>query len=185
MNMLVEPLQPLPAADEKPSATLLQTLLQAPQSLDEPGDEHRHIPANCAELGELLALDTATQQAWVRIPALLGQRAVLARSTVDLHGAHIGREVLLNFIAGDAHRPVVVGVLAGAIAWPEAELPDQVRVDADGQRMLVTAKEQLVLRCGKASITLTKAGKVVIEGSYLLSRSTGTNRIKGGSVQLN
>jgi hypothetical protein len=47
------------------------------------------------------------------------------------------------------------------------------------------APEQLVLRCGKASITLTKAGKVLIEGSYVSSKSTGVNRIKGGSVQLN
>jgi hypothetical protein len=61
----------------------------------------------------------------------------------------------------------------------------QVDVDADGQRLIVSAKEQLVLRCGKASITLTKAGKVLIEGSYVLSRSTGVNRLKGGSVQLN
>jgi hypothetical protein len=51
--------------------------------------------------------------------------------------------------------------------------------------MIVSAKEELVLRCGKASITLTKAGKVMIKGSYLLSRSSGVNRIKGGSVQLN
>ena len=27
--------------------------------------------------------------------------------------------------------------------------------------------------------------KVLIEGSYLLSRSTGVNRVKGGAVQLN
>ena len=51
--------------------------------------------------------------------------------------------------------------------------------------MIVSAKEQLVLRCGKASITLTKAGKVLIEGSYVSSRSTGVNRVKGGSIQLN
>jgi hypothetical protein len=49
----------------------------------------------------------------------------------------------------------------------------------------VSAKERLVLRCGKASVTLTRAGKVIIEGSYVVSRSTGVNRIKGGSVQLN
>jgi hypothetical protein len=42
-----------------------------------------------------------------------------------------------------------------------------------------------VLQCGKASITLTKAGKVLIQGSYVSSRSTGVNRVKGGSVQLN
>ncbi len=51
--------------------------------------------------------------------------------------------------------------------------------------MIVNAKEQLVLRCGKASITLTRAGKILIKGSYVLSRSSGVNRIKGGSVQLN
>ena len=50
---------------------------------------------------------------------------------------------------------------------------------------MVDAREQLVLRCGKARITLTSAGKVLIEGAYISSRSTGVNRIKGGSVQLN
>jgi hypothetical protein len=43
----------------------------------------------------------------------------------------------------------------------------------------------MVLRCGKASITLTRAGKVLIQGSYVLSRSTGVNRVKGGAVQIN
>jgi hypothetical protein len=42
-----------------------------------------------------------------------------------------------------------------------------------------------VLRCGKASITLTSAGKVLIRGTYVLSRSSGVNKIKGGSIQLN
>jgi hypothetical protein len=41
------------------------------------------------------------------------------------------------------------------------------------------------LRCGKSSITLTRAGKVLIEGEYISSRSSGVNRIKGGSIQLN
>ena len=74
---------------------------------------------------------------------------------------------------------------ATVAGWPLAEAPAQVEVDADGERMIVSAKEQLVLRCGKASITLTKAGKVLIQGSYVSSRSTGVNRVKGGSVQLN
>jgi len=104
---------------------------------------------------------------------------------VDLHGAHIGHEVLIVLEHNDPTRPIVIGVLQGAPGLPLREVPVQVEVDADGQRMIVSAKEQLVLRCGKASITLTKAGKVLIEGSYLLSRSSGVNRIKGGSVQLN
>jgi hypothetical protein len=93
--------------------------------------------------------------------------------------------VALMFEGGDADRPIVVGIVRGQTAWPLDARPAQVEVDADGERLIVSAKEQLVLRCGKASITLTKAGKVLIEGSYLLSRSSGVNRIKGGSVQLN
>jgi hypothetical protein len=34
-------------------------------------------------------------------------------------------------------------------------------------------------------LTLTHAGKVLIRGAYVLSRSSGVNRIKGGSVQIN
>jgi hypothetical protein len=55
----------------------------------------------------------------------------------------------------------------------------------DGKRISFDAKEEIVLRCGKSSITLTKAGKVIIRGAYLLNRSSGVNRIKGGSVQIN
>lgn len=136
-------------------------------------------------IGELLAIVDGSKAPLVRYAGATDGAAVKARSTVDLHGAHVGAQVVLVFDHGDPAHPIVVGVLRGEVAWPLDERPAQVDVDADGQRMVVSAKEQLVLRCGKASITLTKSGKVLIEGSYLLSRSTGVNRIKGGSVQLN
>ncbi len=136
-------------------------------------------------IGELLALTDDGTTPLVRFPGQAGESAIAARSSVDLHGPHIGQSVVLVFEQGDPARPIVMGVLRGATGWPQADKPAQVDVDADGQRLIVSAKEQLVLRCGKASITLTKAGKVLVEGSYVLSRSTGVNRIKGGSVQLN
>src|SRR5512144_319731 len=108
-----------------------------------------------------------------------------ARSVVDLHGMHIGRQVALMFEADDTARPIVMGVLNAEAEIPFEPKPGQVEVDADGERLIVSVKDQLVLRCGKASITLTKAGKVLIQGAYVLSRSTGVNRIKGGSIQLN
>ena len=49
---------------------------------------------------------------------------------------------------------------------------------ADGKRVTVSADQEIVLKCGDASITLTAAGKVLIRGAYLLSRSSGANRIK-------
>lgn len=111
--------------------------------------------------------------------------AVRALSVVDLHEAHIGRRLVVAFERGDRSRPIVMGVIAGDLAWPAAGRPSAVQVSADDERVVVSAKSQLVLRCGKASITLTGTGKVLVEGTYILSRSTGMNRVKGGAVQLN
>jgi hypothetical protein len=92
---------------------------------------------------------------------------------------------VLVFEKGDVDHPIIVGLLRGQRAWPLAETPGLVEVDADGERVILDAKEQIVLRCGKASITLTKAGKVLIQGEYVSHTSTGLMRIKGGSVQVN
>jgi len=114
-----------------------------------------------------------------------GSAAVAARTTVDLHSAHIGAQVALMFEGADATRPVVLGVLRDGGRQPLDSRPGKVDVDADGERLVVNAKQQIVLRCGKAKITLTRAGKVLIEGTYISSRSSGVNRVKGGSIQLN
>lgn len=55
----------------------------------------------------------------------------------------------------------------------------------DGQRVLLQGAKQVELRCGEASIVLTAAGKILIRGSYVLSRSSGANRIKGAFVDIN
>ena len=136
-------------------------------------------------IGELIGITNEGRTPLVLYSGQPGTAALFARTVVDLHGPHIGRQVVLMFEAGDAAKPIVMGVLREGEGWPLAEKPGQVEVDADGERMLVTAKDQIVLRCGKASITLTRAGKVLIRGTYVLSRSSGANRIKGGSVQLN
>ena len=53
------------------------------------------------------------------------------------------------------------------------------------RRLTLAAEKEIVLTCGKSSITLTRAGKVLIRGAYISSRSSGAHRIKGGSVQIN
>ena len=62
-------------------------------------------------------------------------------------------------------------------------MPQEVTVD--GKRISFNALEEVVLRCGAASITLTSEGRVIIRGAHVVSRSTGANKIKGGSVQIN
>lgn len=96
---------------------------------------------------------------------------------------------------GDVTRPILVGLIQPALRPnPQAEpagqdseggAKGQKTVELDGERLLLSAEKEIVLRCGDASITLTRAGKVLIRGAYLLSRSAGANRIQGGSVQLN
>jgi hypothetical protein len=112
-----------------------------------------------------------------------GSAALRARSTLDLHAAHIGRDAVLIFEGGDPTRPIVIGCLQGMTS--PADVPGPMEVESDGQRLVVTAKEQLVLRCGAASITLTKAGKVIIQGTYVSNRSSGALRLKGASVDIN
>lgn len=136
-------------------------------------------------IGTLIGFKGDGGTALVTYPDQPGTAALAACAILDLHGAHIGKQVLLQFERGDPTRPVVMGLLRQSHASPLTGQPGQVEVDVDGERMIVSAREQLVLKCGKASITLTKAGKVLVQGTYVSNRSSGVMRIKGGSVQLN
>jgi hypothetical protein len=178
---------PATAAAPADGNDLLSPLLQAKTGpeLSPQGRSATPAPIHGVVIGELLAIADNGLTALVRYAGQPGEAALRARTAVDLHGPHIGAPLVLMFEMGEPTRPIVIGVLRERAGWPLADPPAQVEVDPDGQRLIVSAREQLVLRCGRASITLTKAGKVLIEGTYLLSRSSGVNRIKGGSVQLN
>jgi Domain of unknown function (DUF6484) len=114
-----------------------------------------------------------------------GTAALPARATVDLHSVHVGRDAVLMFEDGDPYRPIVVGCLRNASMGAPRSETGQIEVDADGKRLIVSAEERIVLRCGKASITLTKEGKILVQGAYVSNQSSGVLRIKGGSVQIN
>lgn len=114
-----------------------------------------------------------------------GTAALDARSTVDLYAPHIGRDVALMFESGDPGRPIIVGRLRGSSDLPSSDSLGRVEVDADGERLVVSASQGLVLRCGKASITLSADGRIVVRGTHVVSHSSGVNRIKGSSVQVN
>jgi hypothetical protein len=99
-----------------------------------------------------------------------------------------GRAVTVAFAEDDPNRPIVMGLLRGNPTarepLEESEHPSW-KVEVEGKRIVLSAADEIVLRCGKSSVTLTRAGKVVIRGVYLLSRASGVNRIKGASVQIN
>ncbi len=128
--------------------------------------------------------------------------AQVAVSTLPVTRQHMGRQVALLFASGDLRRPVVMGFIHNPFdellenftekgtedAAEESKAGHGTALDVvkvDGRQVVIEGQEEIVLRCGESSITLTKAGKIVIRGKYLLSRASGVNRILGGSVQVN
>jgi hypothetical protein len=137
------------------------------------------VPA--ATIGRIAAIRPAAGPL-VDFPANTSGALVPARSSVRITENEIGKEVALLFEDGDSAKPLIIGVMQNP---NETETLRPARVTIDEDTLVLSAKKEIVIRCGKASITLTNAGKVLIRGAYLLNRSSGVNRIKGGSVQIN
>lgn len=123
----------------------------------------------------------------VSFPGCLSEQGVRARTTVAFTRSDIGKQVALLFESGDMRKPVIIGRIQTPAPGIEElkPAPETVETTLDGERLTLTADREIVLKCGKASITLTRAGKIIIRGAYLLNRSSGVNKIKGGSVQIN
>lgn len=142
-------------------------------------------------IGKLVAFGAQGEQ-MVSLPGAPAPRP--ARAAAVLGPADVGREVACLFEGGDPARPIIMGLMhePAPPAVCEGEAPKeasttlrQTNVDVDGKRVTFNAEEEIVLQCGEASITLTRAGKILIRGAYVLTRSSGVNRILGGSVQIN
>jgi Domain of unknown function (DUF6484) len=142
-------------------------------------------------VGTLIGLNDAGEPL-VRHPIDSRGRPVLARTTIPLDHSHVDREVVIAFERGDLRKPIVLGVLWRrddcALHSPDRQCTSQqvpCAAEIDGEQLVLTAQREVVLRCGDASLTLTRAGKVLIRGTYVRSYSSGVNRIQGGSVQIN
>jgi len=121
----------------------------------------------------------------VAYPGNTEETAVTARSTVAMQNDDIGCEVALVFEEGEPGKPMIIGKIQHVDTDNNMQKNEPVNAVLDGESIVLSARQNITLKCGKASITLTKSGKVILRGAYLLSRSSGVNRVKGGSVQIN
>jgi hypothetical protein len=170
------------AADQSATPEVIEAILAAPESLREGSSPSTCPPRIEGVLVGVVRGFDAEGNPLVAFAPSPRVEPLRARATVALGAEDIGAEVALLFEQGDPCRPIVMGKMhAARPVAPQTELAAEV----DGKRISFTAAEQIELRCGESSIVLTKAGKILIKGAYVLSRSTGVNRILGGSVQIN
>jgi hypothetical protein len=114
----------------------------------------------------------------IRVPGQHPACGVRARTCVSLRQSDIGRTVVLAYNAPSQELPIVLGLVMS----PQER---SAEVEIDSKTIVLAGHETIVLRCGDASITLNRDGKVVIRGKHIVTHASGVNRIRGGSVQLN
>jgi hypothetical protein len=162
---------------------MMQTVLSKPRTankLDNPVMDH----ISGVVVGEL-SEPAENGQPMVHYPGNPSGEPLLAISTVQMTEQDLGHEVALSFIEGNPTRPVILGLIQKIGLKQQTITDEKVNIHLDGEKLTLTAAREIVLKCGKSSITLTKAGKIIVKGAYLSNYSTGVNRIKGGSVQIN
>jgi hypothetical protein len=59
-----------------------------------------------------------------------------------------------------------------------------IEANVDGKRVVITADQEITLRCGDASLTLRRDGKILLRGAYVETYARGLNRIKGAQVMI-
>ncbi|MBR2687379.1 MAG: hypothetical protein IKE42_05965 [Aquamicrobium sp.] len=108
------------------------------------------------------------------------ETAIAARSLTELASDEIGAEVALLFQDGDPGRPLVVGRIVEPVRRVSSP-----QITRDGERVCIVGEERIELRCGEATILMEKDGRIIIRGTYVTTQASATNRIRGGSIDLN
>ncbi len=160
-----------------PDTEAAQTAAQTDSALDELLDKTLTPPppsrkADGIAIGILVGRDG--DQLLVDIPDF-GLTQVVARSLASADESRFGEAVALGFEAADPHKPIILGFM---LAQPVAAV-------VDGESLLIEAEHEIELRCGEAAILLTADGHISLRGKYITSHAHATQRILGGSVQIN
>ena len=156
--------------------------------------EHRPAPAPAPERVDGIVIGTLVDIApdgapIVAIPQF-GVSAVAARALQGLGREQIGQGVALGFEGGNPARPIVLGALFAPVGDTPAAATDPAPagtpvIREENGRVVVEAEGELELRCGKAVIRLDASGRIDIRGGYINTHASATQRIRGGSVQIN
>ncbi len=152
---------------------MLQDLLQRPASF-----RHRMDGVLVAHVLE----KSSRGQALLHIP-YLNQRDVSATLICAPELIAPGMEVAIMFAQGNPDAPLILGPF---LCQPKApDVAVEVRCDDETQHLVLQAQQELELRCGEAAIILSADGQIEFRGNYITSHARSTQRIMGGSVNIN
>jgi hypothetical protein len=122
--------------------------------------------------------------------AAWGLNAIPARTLAPVDAARIDEAVALGFESGDPLRPIILGFMLAPVAMPEPVATQDEPAPAmdaliDGERVVLYAEHEIELRCGDAALILSADGRIQLRGTYITSHASATQRILGGSVNVN
>lgn len=157
----------------------MNTLIDPPTQSVSPSNPGVELqPARGVVIGVVRSVD-ADGRVWLDLPPPGPEAACAACCLCSPSDLTPGRRVAVLFQEQTAGLAVVLGPILAEIplvAQVAAQKPDNLSFEAE---------KQITLKCGKSSIQLQADGSVLIRGAYVLTRASGTNRIRGGNVQIN
>jgi len=161
----------------------LETLLAKPvQDISTP---KRLAAMSAVALGRILEV-TLDGRVALSIPAIGAEPLWAAGSLCRLSPEQVGVTCAVQFVDGDITRPVIIGALLDQSDGMVKRASVTVTQDNEPEKLLeLEAKEQLILRCGKASIVMTADGVIDMRGVNLTSHTQQTHRILAASLRAN
>lgn len=152
-------------------------------------------PAERAASAPCVARVVSASPGGVRVAVPGVAEPVRARVSAGLDDAALadaaseGQDALVVFEGNDVHRPVVVALLRSETPLIDAVLAAPARrprtATVDGERVAIEGKDDVVLRCGKASIVLRRDGTIELKGVKIVTQASGVQKIRGARVQIN
>ncbi len=138
------------------------------------------------------------QEGTIEITPAKGNKAIpcfILKNSSRLNSFALNDEVLFISNSGDEYGYIMgvidryMPVTETSDTTPKSTLSQTEHLPAiaeiDGRKVNIEAKNEIILKCGKSSITLQKNGQITLKGTNLVSRASSVNKLKGGSVSIN
>ena len=150
--------------------------------------------SNDVVIGILVGFDGAGQPlvAFAENPDDVCQPALF---TGHLSHEDTGKKVALLFPAGNAHKPMIIGIVRervkdtvnvnGLFEQNDESQANAISLQMNRRKIELNAEDEIVLRCGPARIELSKNGHVAIKGLSIDSSAQKLHRIKGAKTDIN